>query len=173
MPKQSLPSQDYLLQRLCYDMQTGVLTWKRSPKLSNAINAKIANKPALSCLSASGYLRGRIDQKCVQAHRVIWKMVHGTEPEEIDHINGDRSDNRIENLQASNRLKNSKNMRRRSDNSSGVTGVWWHKAKKKWAASINDNKKRIHLGLFESKEAANEARSKYKERLGYTARHGM
>jgi hypothetical protein len=96
-----------------------------------------------------GYTQIRIDGKDYYVHRLIFFMMMGRWPEgEIDHINGDRSDNRWCNLREVSHAENSRNRRTQTTNTSGVTGVYWHAAAGKWVAQIQVGRKQIHLGLF-------------------------
>lgn len=101
-----------------------------------------------------GYIDIFICGKLVRAHRLIWMMHHGVMPEFIDHINGIRNDNRIENLRVATRSQNQMNLKKRVDNTSGYTGVVWHRLSNKWIATIQINYKSKYLGLFEKKEDA-------------------
>ncbi|WP_409242962.1 HNH endonuclease, partial [Enterobacter hormaechei] len=90
-----------------------------------------------------------------------WMYVHGELPElDIDHINGNPSDNRLENLRLVTHQQNMCNRKKRNDNSSGYPGVCFHKTNNKWHASIRVKGKRIHLGYFKT---AKEAYDKYVE----------
>jgi len=104
-----------------------------------------------------GYVRIRASGTRFLAHRLAWFYVHGTWPVgEIDHINGDRSDNRIANLRDVSRLTNRQNMRRaQADNRSGLLGV--SLANNRCKASIRSGGKNHHLGYFSSPEAAHAA----------------
>jgi hypothetical protein len=102
----------------------------------------------------------------MSAHRLAWFYVHGEFPKcELDHINGVRDDNRISNLRECSRAENMQNAGMFKTNTSGYTGVTWHKQRRKWAAQIWVNNKRMYLGLRESKEDAYalylEAKAKY------------
>ncbi len=103
------------------------------------------------------------------AHRLAWLYVHGIWPlTEIDHINGDPLDNRIENLRLATRSQNNCNSKRRSDNHSGRKGVSWYTRYGLWKATVSVHGKRKHLGYFGSVDAAAEAyaiaaRANYKE----------
>ena len=81
---------------------------------------------------------------------------------EIDHINGDKLDNRRENLRFCTSQENRNNRRKYKNNRSGVLGVQWHKLGKKWMARISRNQKPVYLGLFSTIEQAREAIEKAK-----------
>lgn len=78
----------------------------------------------------------------------------------VDHIDGDRSNNRLNNLRVTKKLKNPINCKKYKNNKSGVIGVYWNSRLEKWCASIGINKKIIHLGVFEVFEDAVEERLK-------------
>jgi len=99
-------------------------------------------------------------------------MVHGYAPDVIDHINGDGTDNRIANLREADFISNARNSARSSSNTSGVTGVSWHKETRKWRAYLTINASQIYLGLFESKGEAIHARISAQEDHGFHPNHG-
>lgn len=121
----------------------------------------------------SGYRRVEINGTVYASHRIVFLMHHGYMPEYIDHINGVRDDNRIENLREATRFENCQNAKRRADNSSGAKGVSWHKRIGKWHVEVMANKIRRHIGYFEDLElaelVAQEARNKFHGRF---ANHG-
>lgn len=93
----------------------------------------------------------------IHMHRVILERMIGRtlEPGEyVDHINGDGMDNRRSNLRIVNKAQNAQNSRRFSSNTSGYKGVYWHKRKEQWAASIRVGGKRKHLGYYNMPQAA-------------------
>lgn len=105
------------------------------------------HKPAGSC-AFDGYIRVRLHGESYLAHRVIWCLHHGRWPiEQIDHINGIRHDNRIENLRECTVAENRLNVQK-ANNDSGVVGVTWAKKEGNWRASIKVNGKGINLGHF-------------------------
>lgn len=174
-----LPSKDYLWECLHYDPESGRLTWKHRPKEHFkrsadhlTWNIKFAGKSALKRRHGNGYLTGTIDyQKCL-AHRVVWKMMTGDEPPQIDHINGVRSDNRFANLRAADNSVNSRNAAQRSDNTSGVKGVHWDSSRGKWAAAIAADGKSYHLGRFDTLPEATAARRTAERFLNFHPNHG-
>lgn len=100
----------------------------------------------------NGYLYGCVNGSKVYMHRLAWLLHTGSWPAaEIDHRNGVRHDNRIENLREATRRENMQNQRaaRVSNLSSRFIGVNWMKTKAKWRAEIRINGKKKHLGLFE------------------------
>jgi hypothetical protein len=103
-------------------------------------------------LGSGGYARRTVGYKTILMHRVIMKTPEGMI---TDHINGDKLDNRKENLRVTTRLVNSLNTDRLwSHNTSGVRNVQYYKKNRKWGARVKRNQKHIFLGLFESKDQA-------------------
>ncbi len=111
-----------------------------------------------------GYRRIKIKNKNYLVHRIIWLMVKGSWPEEqLDHINGIRHDNRLENLREATESENKQNKKKSLNNQSGYIGVTKHG--ERWQAQIKVDKKRFYLGTFsdpkEAHEAYCEAKSQY------------
>ena len=106
-----------------------------------------------------GYRQISINYKLYQAHRLIWIMHNGDIETglDIDHIDRNPSNNRIENLRVSTRSQNRSNSTKQKNNTSGYKGVSWHKCAKKWMACIKHNQIHIHLGLFATPELAHAA----------------
>lgn len=159
-----LPSLEYLKPCLDYSPDTGALTWKERPiehfKDKQAIstwNTRFAGKDA-GTVNSKGYLAIRISGTSYLAHRLAWKLSTGDDPaEHIDHINGDKLDNRLCNLREATRPQNSRNRASQSNNTSGFKGAFWHKRDSKWVAQIRINGKKKHLGYFPTPEAAHHA----------------
>ena len=100
-------------------------------------------------------------------------MHKGYLPKTIDHINGDKLDNRIENLRAATVGQNQHNRKTNANNTSGYKGVSWNKGCNKWLSQIKLEGKRIHLGYFDNLEEAAEVVRKAREELhGDFAHHG-
>jgi hypothetical protein len=99
-------------------------------------------------LRKSGYKTVCIEGRHYPEHHLVWLWHNGELPKEIDHINGNPSDNRIENLRLATRCQNMWNQEARKNNTSGYKNVTWHKAAGKWAAQIRYMGKRKHLGVF-------------------------
>jgi hypothetical protein len=108
-----------------------------------------------------GYHIVGIDNKLYRTHRVIWLYVYGEFPSGfLDHINRNRTDNRIENLREVSKAQSRENIGVARSNKCGLKGIWLHKQTKKWCASICSNGKKIHLGSFDLIEDAYAAYQK-------------
>lgn len=113
---------------------------------------------AIGSKRPDGYVRCQINGHSAYLHRLVWLYHYGELPEFIDHINGDRSDNRIENLRASSLQENNTNLRKAKRTSkSGVLGVNWHKKTNKWRVQVRLNRATIHVGYFDCIEKASAA----------------
>lgn len=139
--------------RLNYDPETGVFTWKHSPS-NNVKDGDVAG-----FLNKKGYLEIGYNNKLHKAHRIAWFIYYGKWPAgDIDHINGIRSDNRIKNLRDVTNSVNLQNQHKaRANNKSGLLGVHWSKRSKKWEASICIDGKNVYIGVFTDKNKAHEA----------------
>lgn len=136
-----------------YDPATGSLRWRVAKARRIRPGALAATAP-----NSDGYVGVKIDGRTYKAHRLAWAWVHGAWPEaEVDHINGDRADNRIANLRLATNKENARNRLTYKNNRSGYRGVYWNSALQKWGAQIRTGGKRHHLGFFLVKEDAAEA----------------
>ena len=137
-----------------YNSETGTMIWKKV--LSNRTKAGAlcgAN------VDSKGYARVCFAGKQYRAHRVAWALFYGVDPDrQIDHINGDRQDNRIENLRLATNTQNSRNTKLSRNNTSGVTGVTFSTAAQKWIAQITVSRKNVYIGVFPDKVDAIKAR---------------
>ena len=121
-----------------------------------------------------GYLSVNINKKNLLVHRLIWMMHFDEFPSLLDHIDGNRQNNNIENLRIATRNQNAHNKSINKNNTSGVKGVCWHKHTKKWNAQIWHNKKHYHLGLYDSLQKAKEVVMNTRNILhGEFANHGI
>lgn len=165
---------------LSYNPYTGELIWTTRPReMFNTENAWAswnghwAGKLAFTSDDGQGYRGGSILKIGFRAHRVAWAIYYGEWPHgEIDHINGNRSDNRISNLRVVEHMQNGRNQKRRSDNVSGATGVNWHKRDKIWHAKIKVDGKSRHIGSFHSFEDAVLARQEANKLYIFHGNHG-
>lgn len=162
--RRSLPPVEFLRECFIYDEASGALFWRIRPRehfLSDREcrrwNSRYAGLEAFTTVSACGHRFGAIGHVNFFAHRVIWKLVLGVEPPSIiDHKNRDPADNRWGNLREAEQAENFIN-RVGTIGASGVIGVRVNR-QGSWDARIHKDKKYIHLGCFDSKEKAIEAR---------------
>lgn len=136
-----------------YDLDTGTFT--RLLRTSN--KAQVGQ--IAGCHSSRGYRVIRVYGKLYPSHRLAWLYVHGEFPAEgLDHINGDKCDNRINNLRLASPSENLQNIRGPfAGNISGLLGASFHKQCNRWSAAIRTKGKRTYLGLFSTPEAAHQA----------------
>lgn len=161
-------TQEYIKSILHYDPDTGMFTWLAR----DGSQFTRSGRPARSICS-EGYIVIKINDKKYKAHRLAFLYMAGYfPPEETDHINRVRNDNRWCNLRAVSRAENLRNKKRYSSNTSGVSGVSWEKASGKWVASIRVNKKLKKLGRFRDIEDAVAAREAAKIDYNYHQNHG-
>lgn len=128
--------------KFTYSEETGILRNKKTGKVSG-------------WKSGNGYLKVDYERKKLYAHRVAWYLSYGAWPEEVDHINGDRSDNRLINLRACVKQQNAYNSPKRAHSKQPYKGV--RKMNSKWMARIRVNGKEISLGVFVDPREAAEA----------------
>lgn len=170
---------------LRHDAETGKLYWRprvpgdfegtaaRSPEHQCAWwNSRFADQEAFTAACGSGARHGKIFGRLYYAHRIIWALEKGVWPsDEIDHINGDQSDNRLHNLRLVDHQTNMQNKRRYRSNKSGQHGVIFDPRKKRWLAFITVEKKRRQIGSFKTLNAATAARAAAEDGV-FHANHG-
>jgi hypothetical protein len=150
-----------------FEYKDGVLYWKEDRG-----SQKCKGNP-VGCVN-SGYIKLRVRELggSIGAHRVIFAIHHGYFPKEVDHINGNKLDNRIENLREVSRTQNRLNTGKTCRNKSGCKNVYPHY--KKWGVALKINKKQMYFGVYEDLEladlVAHAAREKYH---GIYTNHGM
>jgi hypothetical protein len=146
-------TQERLKELLTYNPETGLFHW-----LVRTSNRTDVGKQAGHCEKRLGYVLIELDGRLYQAQRLAWLYMHGHWPEfEIDHENGNPSDNRFLNLRAATHSQNLKNVKRPSHNTSGFKGVHLHRQSGRWRARIRANGKYYSLGLHTTKELAHAA----------------
>ena len=160
-------TQAELKKMLTYNPETGDFTWVTAPAQSVKVGEIAGSKDTY------GYHKIALQRKTYKAHRLAWLYMYGEFPSSpIDHINGVRHDNRIENLRAVTAQQNQQNQKRFKHNTSGVTGVHWHAKAAKWHARIFAGGKRIHLGAFDSLPLAEAARKAAEAKYNFHTNHG-
>lgn len=151
--------QELLKSLFHYDPDTGVFTWRYTR--GGRVAGTVAGGPD-SC----GRLQMRFMGKKTSCHRLAWVYVYGEWPAaEIDHANGDCSDNRIANLRQSNRSQNMCNIGARKQSKTGIKGVSWDTQCRKFRAQIMHLGKKYNLGRYDSIEEAQAAYSEAANRL--------
>lgn len=168
----TMPTKEYLNDCFFYDAENGSLKWKERPisHFKNEVgmkrvNGKMAGLMAQSSLNGRYYVAS-INSKFYLCHRIVWCMHYGYWPKsDLDHINGNKLDNRIENLRIVDRGQNMSNVGRQKNNKSGFIGVFWASRESKWQAVVAHKKKNIVLGRFDcpvkAARAYNDAVLKY------------
>lgn len=137
-----------------FEYKDGDLYFKKS------ISKKAREGKKAGGIATSGYILVSFYKKQIYAHRVIFLMHHGWLPNLIDHIDGNKLNNKIQNLRAATMSENGINRPKPANNSSGYKGVYYCIARDKWIAQINDHKKMKNLGGFET---ALDAHKRYVE----------
>lgn len=162
-------TQKELKEFVSYDKGTGLFTAiknsynnvRRKGDICGSVNANVR------------YVDISVNGKSYLAHRLVFLYVNGTMPiNEIDHINHNTKDNRLVNLRVVVHAKNQRNRKLFKNNKSGVVGVSYCKANKKWYASIQANYKSINLGYFKDVKNAIKARKKAEIKYGFHKNHG-
>ena len=157
-----LPDLNTIENLLSYDPTTGNFSWKKNGLPAGA-------------LRPSGYFQIGINNKRYYSHRLAWKMFYKENPPEIiDHVDGNKKNNKIENLRASSKQGNAGNSKRNHNNTSGFKGVTWHSHDKHWVAQIKKNGKRVTIGAFDDPKLAHDAYMKAaKDHFGQFAFNGV
>lgn len=147
---------------LDYDAETGVFTWRERPRSHFKTDRvwkiwnSMCNGKAAGCRAPVGYVLVGIDRRLFYAHRLAWLWTHGRWPQHnIDHINGDKGDNRLGNLREATQAENMRNTVRPSHNTSGFKGVSRHQGK--YRAVIQREGRHIFIGYFDTAEEAHAA----------------
>lgn len=166
-----------------YDPDTGLMSYLERPEREFATNMTYARHKrrvgkVSGCRNIDGYIKIHIDGVYYYAHRIAWLIMTGelvNYPDfEIDHINGDRSDNRWCNLRKVTKSENQRNSSQRLNNTSGVHGVNWKPKYNstpgdgRWVARIWNGPRHVYLGSFKTLHEASIARKAAERVLGFT-----
>jgi len=125
-----------------FDYSHGKLFWKIKPTY------RVKKGQESGTISSDGYRHIGIFGKMYTTHRIIFLYHYGFLPDCVDHINGNKLDNRIENLRSVTTTQNQYNAKKRKDNISGVKGISWYKRYNKWRAQCKVEGKTISLGYY-------------------------
>jgi len=151
---------DRLCQLLDYDPATGEFRWRyrqleefATQRAGTTWNTRFAGK--IAGAAHDGYRVISINYRRYRAHRLAWMYVTSGWPvAEIDHIDCNPGNNRFNNLREATHAENIHNSRKRSNNTSGVKGVYWDKCNRKWCVQIRNRGTQKHIGLFDTIESA-------------------
>lgn len=151
--RKPLPPLELLAPILAYDPTSGIIKWRRS------LTRRVQAGAVAGTITGAGYICIAIEGEKYQAHRIAWKLVNGADPEgDIDHINGDRRDNRQVNLRLATPAQNSANTAKQRNNITGYKGVGsLPQSPNRWQAQIRVRGKTKYLGIYASPELAHEA----------------
>lgn len=134
-----------------FEYSEGNLFWKKD--IYTRKKGELVGKSG----GSHGYLSTSVGTKYMLVHRIIFMMHHGYLPAHVDHIDGNKFNNRIENLRPADASHNVANSKKRKNNTTGYKGVSLNKNKTKYVAKIMKNRKYIHLGTFDDPREAHEA----------------
>lgn len=176
-----MPPKEFLHECFDLDEATGLLIWRLRPEAhfeGRAMGAALfgrhkkfdIGRPALNCIKKNGYRSGTLDGIYYYAHRVIWKMAHGEDPGIIDHINGDRTDNRLVNIRSGDTTMNQRNMPASKTSLDGVRGVYRHSQSGGWLGQINDDHGKVLSFYSKKREDVVSWRKSKENELGYLTR---
>ena len=180
-------SYDELRRLIKYDPETGYLYYRdrceedfegqKSPsKAARHFNKVFAGRRAFKFLNSSGYHSGSLMNKTFVAHRIAWAIIYGQEPEMLDHINGVRTDNRLCNLRRADSKTNGQNQGIRSDNKTGMSGIWRKKPKAwgaAWVVVKSENNRITSKKSFHCLGLAIRYRNKDLRDRGFISGHGI
>lgn len=154
---------------LIYEADTGRLVWKETARGGGHVKAG----EEAGCIRDNAYRVVRINGRLYRAHRIAWLMAYGDWPAgNIDHINGDGLDNRVDNLRIASHAENGRNSKLPANNTSGSVGVQWRADINKWIAQIKVDYKTIYLGSFTDWWDAICARKDAEFDYGFHINHG-
>lgn len=150
---------------LSYDPKTGIFTWKKKRK-------GVTNRGIAGTVNSCGYIIITYKGNKILAHRLAYLITYKVLPKSLDHIDRDKTNNKISNLRECTQSENMINRGLNKNNTSGYKGVTWDKSRGMWSATIKYNYKIINLGRFNCKHQAarvyNTASRMYHGQLGYT-----
>ena len=137
-------TQDELKSLFWYHPEFGVFYWRQELR-----NGAIKPFDMAGCKDKDGYTQIKLKGRVYRAHKLAWLYMYGETPRMVDHINGDRSDNRIANLRLASVKQNNENTTLRRDNKTGCRGVSFSQREGKYVARVEHNGKKILIGYFD------------------------
>lgn len=164
-------TQSRLKEVLYYDEFTGYFTWLATRNRLALAGGRAGS--AQTTRDGKTYVKVYSEGRLYQAHRLAFLYMTGRFPkDQVDHIDGNGTNNAWKNLRDATQAENSKNQRLQDRNTSGYTGVFWQTARRKWRVLISHERKRVHVGYFTYLEDAVLARNNAEEEYGYHRNHG-
>lgn len=162
MPRDPAFTAEFIRSILDYDAKTGLFTWRARAECSALRNSiwtgRAAGTNIHGYIQISIYVDGQ--SVAIYAHRIAWLYIYGEWPQELlDHIDGDKTNNRIGNIREASYSENACNRPKRSDNKTGYTGVAFRKNRNKWEGKITVRQKTVWRKLFNTAEEAHAART--------------
>jgi len=148
-------TQKVLKELFLHDEEKGVLYWK------NPTSFRVKKGEFAGTVYHDGNVNIQIKGKVYKRHRLIWMFKHGYFPKQLDHIDRDRSNDRLNNLRESNQSENNANKAKTNKKTSSIyIGVSWSESRKRWESKVMKNRKTYHLGRFKCEIEAAKARDK-------------
>jgi hypothetical protein len=160
-------TQERVKELFSYSESTGYFTRLKSVKGHYSAAGSVAG-----CIEQNGYRSISIDNRRIKAHKLVFLYLQGFIPDMVDHIDGNRDNNTINNLRVATASENQKNRKLGKSNKSGMSGVRWLPKSAKWQADIRVDRELIYLGRWEDKELAIQARKEAERKYGFHANHG-
>lgn len=169
-----------LIDALDYNENTGRFVWKQRPREQfrtdrghSIFNSQFAGAEAFTTIGVNGYRMTRFMGAGLLAHRVAWAITTGCWPKkQIDHIDGDRTNNAILNLREADQSTQNRNAAMPYRNKSGRIGVSYDRRRGKWVAQTRLLGRQINLGRFDTFEQASAARARMEAENGFHPNHG-
>lgn len=180
MRYKEIPSLNHLNECFDADFENGLLFWKirpinhfRDQRIYHSWNRRFPKTKAGAFNNVSKYIIVKLDKVDYVIHRILWKMYYGeiNSRLDIDHIDGNKTNNKISNLRLVERFVNTRNQKLRNINTSGYKGIHFDNKRLKWMVQISFNGRQEYLGSFENKEDAIICRKKAEKENGYLNTH--
>lgn len=162
-------TQELLKQFVHYDPDTGVL--KRTHALDRGHN-RYEKEFTPTSVTKQGYRQISLFKRPYTVHRLAWFYMTGEWPDEVDHISGDRLDNRWCNLRSVSSVENRRNMGTPVNNKTGVTGVFYYHRYRKYEVSIQVKGERVYLGRYDDFNVATAVRKDAEFYYRFHENHG-